>query len=294
MKVASKVKKFTELNLPLDLSIWKNRINSELGQIFIKKHGKISKISEAMKYTLFPGGKRLRPLLCILSAEAAGGNGLDVISFACGIEMIHAYSLIHDDLPCMDNDDFRRGKPSCHRTFGEAIAVLAGDALLTEAFSFMSNPALYPDSIAKRLPEAIHFVCESAGWKGMVGGQAMEVVLGDREKSLPDMKKINMLKTAMLIEASTASGIMLVSGDRRKRKAMQAYGRALGMAFQLSDDIIDTGKEETSLPKRFGMNVAKKMIIDYINKSVSSLDCFGRKALPLIAVAEYVKNRQVE
>ncbi len=270
-------------------SYWKKEINSALINLLSLRKKTENKLKEAMRYTLIDSGKRLRPILCIAGAETAGGRGKDVLPFACAIELIHTYSLIHDDLPCMDNADTRRGKPSCHRAFDESIAVLTGDALLTEAFRIMTDPSLYSKSIRKNLLKAANLISKATGMRGMVEGQVLDIAITKSKRvKINYLKKVNLKKTAMLISASAASGAILVSGRESVVKAIQEYGINLGMAFQLMDDLNDIERDEPSIPAIYGDKVAKKELLEYIKNSRNSLRALGRKAGILNGIIDYI------
>lgn len=271
------------------LSRWKKRVDKELNKLIPNIPN--NKLQSAMRYALIDSGKRFRPILCIASAEAAGGAGEDVLSFACAIEMIHTYSLIHDDLPCMDNADTRRGKPSCHRAFGEALAVLAGDGLLTEAFRIMTEVALYPDHVRKNLLQAVNLISRAVGIEGMVLGQTLDISV-TRAKKLPlrSLNTVNFKKTALLISASAASGAILVAGLGRVSECIRRYGENLGMAFQLMDDLHDIDKDEPSIPGIYGEKVARDLILRYINKSHKSLHGLGSRAVILHKIVDKFFN----
>ena len=247
------------------------------------------KLHKAMRYSVFSGGKRIRPVILMEAAFACGAGLKRSVAAACAVEFIHTYSLIHDDLPSMDDDDYRRGKLSCHKKFGEAVAILAGDALLTLAFSVLAEnyPPRMSAAMAKELSRA-------AGSEGMVGGQALDIEkhknagsrLGRNYSSSAVEKHnfvlartINRLKTAKLFEASAVMGALSGGADRKKVRAMRAYGLNLGMAFQAVDDILD-GDD--------------KAIIDpghLIEKSKAALKIFGRRAEKLKEIADSVINR---
>lgn len=268
---------------------WKKKINAELLRLIPLKKKSDNRLKEAIRYTLHDGGKRLRPILCIAGAEAAGGSGADVLPFACAIELIHTYSLIHDDLPCMDNADTRRGKPACHKAFNESIAVLTGDALLTEGFRIMTDNSIYKRSIRKNLLRAANLISKAAGLEGMIEGQVLDVaVMKSKRVGLDYLKRINLKKTAMLISASAASGAILVSGTERVVKTIQKYGINLGMAFQLMDDLIDIERDEPSIPAIYGDEVAKKELLEYIKKSRYALKDLGRNAGILNGIIDYI------
>ncbi|EDP76287.1 polyprenyl synthetase family protein [Hydrogenivirga sp. 128-5-R1-1] len=212
------------------LSLWKDRIEDRLRELLVPQQPQ--ELFEAMAYYLFQPGKRVRPLLTVAVASSLGGDEEDAITVGCAIEMIHNYSLIHDDLPAMDNDDFRRGLPSCHRKFGEAMAVLAGDALLTYAFELMSKEGVFRTLSPEEVVKLINTIAVKSGIGGMVGGQALDI--GGEE----NLEEVNLKKTAALFEACFISGgIVSHRGDLFKE--LEEVGREFGLLFQLVDDILD-------------------------------------------------------
>ncbi|MBS1766654.1 MAG: polyprenyl synthetase family protein [Acidobacteria bacterium] len=232
------------------------RIESNLLAPF--RDGEAAKVGEAMRYSLEAGGKRVRPILCLLAAEAVGGAVEDAMPGALALECVHTYSLVHDDLPAMDDDDLRRGKPTCHIAFGEAHAILAGDGLLTEAFRLLAQEgALQP---ARRV-EAIAILAEAAGWRGMVGGQALDLE-GEQlhDYGLDHLKTIHRLKTGALLRAATEMGAVLGGAAPAQRAALRAYGEAIGLAFQIQDDILDATATEAALGKRAGKDEGRGKI----------------------------------
>jgi len=268
---------------------WKRRIDLKLKSLIPLRKKFNNPLLKAIHYTLFNGGKRLRPILCIAGAESAGGKGEDVLPFACAIEMIHTYSLIHDDLPCMDDSDTRRGRPSCHRAFNEAIAVLAGDALLTEGFRIMTDPRLYKKYIRKHLFEAVNLISTAIGINGMVGGQVLDIgIKGSIKPRIGHLTRINLKKTAMLISASVASGVILVSGNGGLLRAVQSYGINLGMAFQLMDDMMDRERDEPSIPAIYGDSIAKKAFLRYIKRSKQALIGARQRTSLLEGIIDYI------
>lgn len=216
------------------------------------------RLAEAMRYSLLAGGKRLRPALCLSCAMACAENadsglGEAVLPFAAGLEMIHTYSLIHDDLPAMDDDDLRRGRPACHKAFGEATALLAGDALLADAFGFMARAPLPAD----RVREALRLAADAAGSAGMAGGQMLDL---EAEGHLPDeagLARLNALKTGALIRAACECGAVLAGADADRRLAVRRYGEEFGIAFQVTDDILDITGDQTTLGKPVGSDAAR-------------------------------------
>src|SRR4030043_2333607 len=202
---------------------------------------------KAIRYSLFAGGKRIRSILSMAAYEAVGGRGDGVLPFACALEMIHTYSLIHDDLPAMDNDDYRRGKPTCHKVFGEAIGILAGDALLTEAFKLMTNRSIQEISLRNGgwVLDVIHDLAHAAGSLGMVGGQVLDIESEGQEVNLPTVQYIHTHKTGALTLVSVRGGAKFGGANEETLKALMHYGERVGLAFQIADDILNVeGKAE--------------------------------------------------
>lgn len=207
-------------------------------------------IYDAMNYSLLAGGKRLRPILTLETCRLCGGEPMDVMPFACAVEMIHTYSLIHDDLPCMDDDDLRRGRPTNHKVYGEATAVLAGDGLLNAAFetALAGRAGLKPELVL----EALDVLARAAGADGMVGGQTLDMAGEGRALTQPDVEELQRLKTGALITASTEIGCILAGGGEDKRLAVRRYAQCLGMAFQIRDDMLDVTGNAALLGKPTG------------------------------------------
>ncbi|MGN0008062.1 MAG: polyprenyl synthetase family protein [Desulfovibrionaceae bacterium] len=213
-----------------------------------------SRLRESMLYSLMAGGKRLRPVLCLSCAALCGADAAAVLPFAAAIEMIHTYSLIHDDLPAMDDDDLRRGRPSNHKAFDEATAILAGDALLTDAFAHMLSLPLPPE----RLARAASCVAAAAGSAGMVGGQMLDMAYtGRHDVTLEQLRGMHSLKTGALLRASCESGALLAGAEAAAVAAVRRYGAALGVAFQIADDILDVTADTATLGKPAGSDVAQ-------------------------------------
>ena len=214
------------------------------------------KMAEAMRYSALAGGKRIRPVLTLEFCRLCGGKPEDVLPFAAALEMIHTYSLIHDDLPCMDDDDLRRGKPTSHKMFGEAIAVLAGDALLTRAFEVASSPEYVSQLPVDRVLDAIHTLASKAGVMGMIGGQVLDM---EGETNLPDLDgliRLQNLKTGALIRAAAQLGCIIGGGTAEQKRAANDYASALGLAFQIRDDMLDVEGDEALLGKATGADAA--------------------------------------
>jgi geranylgeranyl diphosphate synthase, type II len=261
------------------------------------------KLKEAMEYSLLSDGKRIRPILAIAACEAAGGTAAAVLPFAVAIEMIHTYSLIHDDLPCMDNDDLRRGRPTCHKVYGEAIALLAGDALLTEAFTVMTdrhNAEVSP-ATARRI---VHEVALAAGASGMVAGQSMDIAYEGRKGTKRIVKYIHRNKTSALIRAAVLAGAMAGRARAVQLKGFRIFGESIGLAFQIRDDLLDVEGTEAEVGKRlqkdadkqtyvrhYGIAASKAYMNALIDRAESSLAFLSEKADTLLQIARFVGNR---
>ncbi len=263
-------------------------------------------IYNAVHYSVFAGGKRIRPILCLASVDAVGGNLAPAMPVACALELIHTYSLIHDDLPAMDNDDFRRGKPTSHKVFGEAMAILAGDALLTEAFVLLSRVEKERLPVQKRL-SVIQEIAQAAGISGMVGGQALDIL---SEKTVPDegiIREIHRRKTGALIVAAVKAGAILFNATKEKVRALSQYGTNIGMAFQIADDILNVqgdrtlmGKEagsdavrgKVTYPSLLGLDAAKEKLKQHIDAAIENIANFDERARPLRIIARYIEERK--
>jgi len=285
----------------------RNAVDKALHKIFPTASGHAAQIIEAMEYSIFAGGKRLRPILCIAAAEAVGGNSSDVMPVACALELIHTYSLIHDDLPAMDDDDLRRGKPTNHKVFGEALALLAGDGLLTQAFHLMASSGGEPSTDSRVLLKVISTVAEAVGHAGMVGGQVVDMHFQGKQAELDAVQFIHRHKTAALIKASVVSGAMLAGAADRQIEAISLYGEKTGLAFQISDDILDLESDSLTLGKKVGADIrmgkatypavvgvedSKRTQSHLIEDALMALETFDRLADPLRAIARYVIERK--
>ncbi|MCP4668050.1 MAG: polyprenyl synthetase family protein [Deltaproteobacteria bacterium] len=294
-------------DLPSYLSRKRAVVEKALEGRFPEPEGPASVVIEAMKYSLFAGGKRLRPILCIAGAEAVGGSERDVLPVACALELIHTYSLIHDDLPLMDDDDLRRGKPSNHKVFGEAVALLAGDGLLTEAFHLMAGDAWAGRVSPSLVLKVVGLIANAAGWAGMVGGQVVDVTWEGKPADVSIVEYIHTHKTGTLITASLASGAILAGGSERQVKAVTSYGEKVGLAFQISDDILDiegdskkmgktagadAQKGKATYPAVMGLAASKEMQSQLVEEAIESLRIFDQAADPLGAIARYIIERK--
>jgi len=230
-------------------------IERALDRYLPKANAKPATLHRAMRYSLFAGGKRLRPILCLAAAEACRGNVSNVLPLACALECIHTYSLVHDDLPSMDNDDFRRGRPTCHKVFGDGIAVLAGDALLTIAFEIVSRTKPAPRyDISVLLRE----IAVAAGSQRLIAGQVADLEAEGKNVEHDQLQFIHENKTAAILKSSVRLGAMSANADARKLSAITRFGQRLGLAFQIIDDILDVTQTSEILGKSAGKDVAAK------------------------------------
>ena len=279
-------------------------IDRALDRFLPKASVKPATIHKAMRYSLFAGGKRLRPILCLAAAEACGGKTTTALPPACAVECIHTYSLIHDDLPSMDNDDLRRGRATCHKVFGEGIAILAGDALLTVAFEIAAQtttPSRYD------LREFFREITSAAGSQKLIAGQVADLEAEGRRINRAQLRYIHENKTAALLTASVRLGAMAANASARQLTAITAFGRALGLAFQVIDDILDVTQTSEKLGKNAGKDIAAKKAtypaVIGLNKSRAeakrltsradaALANFGRSADRLREIAKHLLARE--
>jgi geranylgeranyl diphosphate synthase, type II len=277
----------------------KSLVDAALDQHLKSEDAQITPLlHQAMCYSVLDAGKRFRPILTLTVGELFGAKRAPLLAVGCAIELIHCYSLIHDDLPSLDNDDFRRGKPSCHKRFGEAVALLAGDALLTEAFFIVSDPALARILGASLSTKLIREISKSAGMRGMVGGQTMEFEL-DKSKITPDiLENLNRLKTGALITTAARVGAMIGGARRKDLDRITRYAQALGLLFQITDDILDEHEISDDGEKGVanylsvaGKAAAKERVQALFAQSLKEIEPYGKDADPLRAIARYVTER---
>lgn len=281
-----------------------NLINNELEKIIDVQNSNL--ISKAVRYSLMSGGKRLRPVLCIAAAEAVGGEEKYVIPAACALEMIHTYSLIHDDLPSMDNDSLRRGKQTCHIAFDEATAILAGDALLTLSFQLLSSIDINSHDADTWL-KVIHLISIAAGYKGMIEGQMRDISYENLDITMEELETMHSLKTGALIEASVKSGAILGNGSPKQIEQLQTYAKNIGIAFQIADDLLNitgdpsvTGKEvgtdearnKCTYPALLGISESEAYAKKLVNNALNAIELFDNKSDPLRAIAMYIIERK--
>jgi geranylgeranyl diphosphate synthase type II len=263
-------------------------------------------IHEAMRYSLFAGGKRVRPILSIAAAEAVGAKTAELLPAAGALELIHTYSLIHDDLPAMDNDDLRRGRPTCHKVFGEANAILAGDGLLTMAFEVLSDPRRLKAISAKTMVAIIREIATASGVFGMVGGQVVDMESEGKDVDFPTLEYIHTHKTGALIRAAVRVGALYGKATKRQFDALTRYGELTGLAFQIADDVLDlTGTQEEigkdvgsdlkkgkkTYPAFLGLEEARRRAKEITDRAQGALRDFDGQADPLRELANYIIKR---
>ncbi|HET6461078.1 MAG TPA: farnesyl diphosphate synthase [Syntrophales bacterium] len=264
-------------------------------------------IFKAIRYSLFAGGKRIRPILCLASAEALGCDIELVLPVACALELIHTYSLVHDDLPAMDDDDYRRGRLTSHKVFGENMAILAGDGLLTEAFHLMSDRSFMEKIAPEKLISVIHDVAGAAGCFGMVGGQVVDV---QSEGGAVDIEVLNFIhtrKTGAMIAAAVKTGAVLANAGEVELNALTSYGRNIGLAFQIADDILnvegnqklmgkstgsDVKRGKVTYPALVGIDASRKKAGELVEGALSAIVNFDHRAEPLRMIAAYIIERK--
>jgi geranylgeranyl diphosphate synthase type II len=295
------------LDLKAYLADRRGLINRALEGYLPQSRGPAFRVVEAIHYSLFAGGKRLRPILCLAGAEAVGSDPSEALPVACALEMIHTYSLIHDDLPAMDDDDLRRGHPTCHKQFDEATAILAGDGLLTEAFRIMAEAAPKFAGREAMLLEVIQLVGQAAGYPGMVGGQMLDLEAEGKQVTLKELETIHRLKTGALLTASVRAGALIGGGSRAEVTALTAFGEKFGLVFQITDDLLDVEGEAAEMGKSPGMD-AKKGKATYpallgvakardwakalMEEAINGLAPLGERAEPLREIGRYLLVRR--
>lgn len=263
-----------------------------------------SRLKEAMRYSLLGGGKRIRPILCLSACRAAGGLEAPALTAACALEMIHCYSLIHDDLPAMDDDDLRRGRPSLHRAFDEGTSILAGDGLLTLAFEVVADDRSLTASRARAI---IRELAIAAGDRGMVGGQQADLDAEGRKVSREELAGIHSRKTGALITASVVAGAIAGGGERDLAGLMRDYGGEIGLAFQIKDDLLDVEGEEADLgkavgqdrrggkatyPALYGVEQSREKLREAVERALAALEPLGEEAEPLRQIARFIARRR--
>jgi geranylgeranyl diphosphate synthase type II len=285
----------------------KSQVVNDALELLLQNSQQDETINKAMQHSLMAGGKRIRPVLCLAATEAVGGNPTDALTAACAMEMIHTYSLIHDDLPAMDNDELRRGKPTCHVAFDEATAILAGDALLTMAFEILAAvPFENTDQAAKWL-QIIRIIAVAAGSRGMIQGQMLDIAAEGRKLNVSELESMHTLKTGALIVASLQCGALLAEADKDQLRFLKTYAGYIGLAFQVADDILNVegnpevmGKavgtdrlnKKNTYPSLLGLDASKQFAQKLIRQALQALETFDNKADPLRAMATYIIERK--
>ncbi|HLG20509.1 MAG TPA: farnesyl diphosphate synthase [Bdellovibrionota bacterium] len=263
------------------------------------------RLVEAMKYSLFAGGKRIRPALALAACEAVGGKSDAALPVACALEMIHTYSLIHDDLPTMDNDDLRRGRPTNHKVFGEGLAILAGDALLTEAFNLLADPSW--NIPAECRIDIVGIVAEGSGANGMVGGQVLDLQFEGKDVGEKELEQIHRNKTGKLLRAAVLAGGRAGGAEGEFFDSLKRYGEAIGLAFQIADDVLDVtattkqlgkgaakdqDKKKATYPAILGLDESRRRAANLLEDSLLALKPLGKRAEALTALARYIIERR--
>ncbi|OIO60811.1 MAG: hypothetical protein AUJ55_01880 [Proteobacteria bacterium CG1_02_64_396] len=278
-------------------------VQEGLGRLLPSTQHLPKRLVEAMHYGVMNGGKRLRPILIKAACEAVGGDGQRALPAACAMECVHSYSLVHDDLPAMDDDDLRRGRPTTHIAFDEATAILAGDALLTHAFVLLSDPHYFDVELSGRL---VHQLATAAGASGMVGGQMLDMEGEGKNLTLPELTEIHIYKTGALLRACLVMGGWIGGGDEAAIQRLSDYGERIGLAFQIVDDILDeTGTTEelgkpagsdqnrgkATFPAILGLSESREHARRLIDEAVVLAESFGSRGEPLKAIAQYIFDR---
>jgi geranylgeranyl diphosphate synthase type II len=291
---------------PFNLETYMSRLREQVNAALSAWHTQLQgpdKLTQAMGYAVLEGGKRIRPVLCLASAEVSGGRGAldEAMPAACAVELIHAYSLIHDDLPSMDDDELRRGKPTVHVAYGEATAILAGDALQAEAFATLARHGSKGGAIP-----AMQELARAAGPDGMVGGQELDLAAEGRTVTADELEGLARRKTGALIEASCVMGALMAGAPQDHVQALRTYGRGIGLAFQVCDDLLDaegttqtvgkkTGKDQgrgkATFPSLLGIDGARARAQELVSQATEALAPLGDRGVALVSLADFVVGR---
>jgi geranylgeranyl diphosphate synthase type II len=298
----------TDQQLALQTDRLRERIDDALGRYLQFDENCPKQLAEAIRYALLSPGKRLRPRLVLMAAEACGGAIDTAMPAACAVEMVHAYSLVHDDLPAMDDDDLRRGRPTCHKQFGEALAILVGDALLARAFEVLATDISPPSTAAK----CCAILARAAGASALVGGQADDLAIGEQNRGdlncdLRELESIHGRKTGALFVASLKLGGMIAEGTSEQLAALEAYGRHVGLAFQITDDLLDVagnpaavgkrlakdaGRGKVTFPRLMGVESSRHNAEKLVDEACAMIEVFGSKGEPLGELARGILTRK--
>jgi geranylgeranyl diphosphate synthase type II len=294
--------------LEVYLSQQQQRVEMALDRFLPSLDSYPPRLMDAMRYSVFAGGKRLRPILMLAATEAVGGETEAILPAACAIECVHTYSMIHDDLPAMDDDDLRRGKPTNHVVYGEAMAILAGDALLTHAFELLSRAPLVDRFSASILLQVHQCLARAAGGFGMIGGQVIDIISEGQEVDLATVEYIHRHKTAALIEASVVMGGLLGGGTDEEVQTLRTYGHQIGWAFQIADDILDVegdaailgkavGRDaelaKATYPAVVGVDVSRQRARELMEEGIHALDVLRHDTGWLRQIASYIVSRNI-
>ncbi|GJL57004.1 MAG: farnesyl-diphosphate synthase [Nitrospirales bacterium] len=295
------------MNIQDYLTQQQQKIDSFLTQVVPPGNPLAKTLYESMQYSLLGGGKRIRPILTLAAAEAVGGQSHRIMPYAAALELIHTYSLVHDDLPAMDNDDYRRGRPTNHKVYGDGLAILAGDALLTMAFELCSQPATESGIPADRQVRVMYELAVGAGHDGMVGGQVMDIQAENRDIDLLTLQTIHIYKTGKLIRAAVRIGSVLGGATQEQLENLTGYAEDIGLAFQIADDVLNmTGTREElgkdagtdakrgkkTYPSFYGIDGARDLAAECVSRALKRLDDFDDRADPLRALANYIVQRR--
>lgn len=294
------------MDIPGYLSDRRRVVDEYLSSVMDLREPTFDRMVESMRYSLFAGGKRVRPILALAACEAVGGPIERALPAAAALELMHTYTLIHDDLPAMDDDDFRRGRPTNHKVYGEALALLAGCGLLSLAFEIVARQATAGGIPHERATRAIELLADAIGWRGVIGGQSIDIESTGSAIGVERVRSIAHYKTATLITASVKVGAIAGGGSEEKVDALGRYGLAIGLAFQVADDILnvvgdaaklgkgigtDAEAGKTTFPAVMGLDAARAFAAELLADALSALEGFGTEADPLRGIAEYVVNR---
>lgn len=287
------------------LAVVAKEVERALEQGLPAAEGHHAVVCEAMRYAALGGGKRLRPFLVVETARMLGGDAEQALQVGCALECLHVYSLVHDDLPCMDDDDFRRGKPTVHKVYGDAIAVLAGDGLLTHAFELLASPAAHPDpAIRSRL---VLELAKAGGTSGMIGGQVVDITVAETVRDTALITQLQAMKTGALIRFATKAGGLISGAEPHDLVALDRYADALGLAFQIQDDVLDVEGDAETVGKAvgkdadlgkvtfvtlLGLNGAKEKAQKLGEEAKAALAPYGEKAQTLRGAVDFVLKRQ--
>lgn len=292
------------LNLKSYLESRQELIESELSRMF--QAAGSARIVKAMQYSLMAGGKRVRPVLCLAAAAAVGGAEATALPAACALEMVHTYSLIHDDLPVMDDDRLRRGKPTCHIQFDEATAVMAGDGLLTLAFETLAKAGMASGDDNIKWMQVIQLMATAAGFRGMIEGQMQDMAAEGVHLTAAELETMHSLKTGALIQASLAIGALLGNGTDQQQHDLKLYGRKIGLAFQVADDLLNVNgnpdhmgkavgtdqiRGKNTYPALLGLAASERLAENLIEQALQAVAFFDSKADPLRLIARYIIDR---